>query len=194
MNRKERRAIKSQRRHANDGHDSKAVENKFMEALEGADSTMSEALLIAHLDIDMNDGGVLYQIGEMTYFRMKEGQNAHILCSIQSFDDDPAELWEIPEARVFAQRLVNLGYLPYLDPVPFGPIAFGRPFSAMELWLLSIGEHSIEGLSKLLPNGDPSYAYRYEKALCIPKSLARAQYHHPDFQRGYADANRKWPA
>jgi hypothetical protein len=60
--------------------------------------------------------------------------------SINGFDDDPRDLWEIPDALDFLKRLLNLGFMTVLEvstkSEEISGLAFELPgFGALELWL-----------------------------------------------------------
>lgn len=73
---------------------------------------------------------------------MMAGGDAMI--SLDGFNDDPRELWDIPAAVNLAKKLVSMGVCSsltlssYLDPRWAGEgDNSGKPFGAFELWLLA---------------------------------------------------------
>ena len=46
---------------------------------------------------------------------LRESGVDNIVCFIDGHNQDTRELWEIPEARAFCKRLVDLGFISYLD-------------------------------------------------------------------------------
>jgi hypothetical protein len=66
----------------------------------------------------------------------------HIVCLLGDFDDDPRELWEIPEAREVCQQLVRLGFVSYLDVTTcptFNEPALSSGMGAREIILIAEG-------------------------------------------------------
>lgn len=56
-------------------------------------------------------------------------------CTISGFDDDPRDLWEIPEAADLMKRLWDVGFACLLHGnVPGTPGYFQGFFGAMQLW------------------------------------------------------------
>src|SRR3954469_16474993 len=79
--------------------------------------------------------------------RMRLGKNAretgtatNIVCLIDTFDEDPRHLWDIPEARAFVRRLVALGFPAYLDTVPSAYRQLTGAFGAAELIWVATGK------------------------------------------------------
>lgn len=65
------------------------------------------------------------------------------LLSFDGYDQDPRDLWQIPEAINFAKKLCAMGVCSvltistYLDSTWESKSNTGRPFGAFELWLLA---------------------------------------------------------
>jgi hypothetical protein len=68
---------------------------------------------------------------------------AHIVCVISGFDNDKREMFQIPEARAFCRRLVDIGFISYLDnAVCFGNKdidVLGGSWGDFEVWTCAEG-------------------------------------------------------
>ena len=68
-----------------------------------------------------------------------------VICCVSGFENDPRELWQIPEVRAFFRRLVTHGFISWLDvfagmnPDPNTPEVLRMGFGACEVWLISEG-------------------------------------------------------
>jgi hypothetical protein len=102
-------------------------------------NSVTDCLLMV-LDIAMTDSQIVDQMRTMRAFRMPR-KDSMILATIRNFDHDPRELWEVPEVQFFCRRLLAMGYISWLDPQcePLPGEPPGRPFSALDIWLLSEG-------------------------------------------------------
>src|SRR5215469_10950369 len=65
-------------------------------------------------------------------------------CTIRGFNDDPRELWEIPEAKTLAQRMVAIGFIAWLEGSVLMPELRRGPdanlrlgMGALEVWALA---------------------------------------------------------
>jgi hypothetical protein len=58
---------------------------------------------------------------------------------IPSFDDDPRELWEIPEVKTLCSRLVESGFISVLGILPTQSSQRGL-LSGYTVWKMSLGE------------------------------------------------------
>jgi hypothetical protein len=79
--------------------------------------------------------------------------------TISGFDDDPRELWQIPEATEFMRRLVDLGFISALEvsttAIELLPIyAKGKQlpgFGALEVWMCGTGRMSLGSMDVTRP-------------------------------------------
>lgn len=103
---------------------------------------MSEAVLLVELGIDASNNDIIDQMRIMKRVRT-EGPYEFIICAIRGFDDDSRELYEIPEVRAFCRRIVNLGFISYLEfstsISPNLPETVKKGWGATEVWLCSEG-------------------------------------------------------
>lgn len=72
-----------------------------------------------------SDDGILAHMRTMKAVRESHSWQ-HVRCSITGYDSDPRELWDIPEVAPLCQRLVDMGFISYLD---FGNVPFMEPVS-----------------------------------------------------------------
>jgi hypothetical protein len=99
-------------------------------------------LHVVKLSIRYGREKLLDQMGQMNQVR-RQNPAARVVCTISDCDNDPRELYEIPEVRTFCQRLVDIGFIADLDAftsVPGGstlPLPVG--LGAFEVWALSQG-------------------------------------------------------
>jgi hypothetical protein len=69
----------------------------------------------------------------------------NVICTVSGLEDDPRELWQIPEARAFCRRLIDTGFVSYLDPLaalnpdPATHYLLRAGFGAGEIWLTAEG-------------------------------------------------------
>lgn len=70
----------------------------------------------------------------------------NIGCCISGFGEDPRELGEIPEVIAFCRRLVNQGFISYLDFSTTADVVkengMSLAWGALEVWLCSIRKMS----------------------------------------------------
>ncbi|HYH65580.1 MAG TPA: hypothetical protein VD866_12860 [Urbifossiella sp.] len=70
----------------------------------------------------------------------ERGTATNIVCVIDTFDDDPREIEDIPEARAFVRRLVALGFPAYLDLIPSADPRLNGALGAAELICMAAGK------------------------------------------------------
>jgi hypothetical protein len=95
------------------------------------------------LTLDMSDGDLVKIMQSMRQIRASSEPSV-IMCFIHGFDDDPRDLWHIPEVKRFCRRLTDIGFISDLDFAPhWDPDLNGAPggggLGAVEIWLLSEG-------------------------------------------------------
>lgn len=103
-----------------------------------------------NFSVKMTDADIRQAVYEATVITEKTREG--VLVSIDGYDQDPRDLWNIPEVVTFAKRLVDHGVCSVatvsttLDPKFEGP--GGKPFGGFEIWLLSkgyLGRADLEG-------------------------------------------------
>jgi hypothetical protein len=99
-------------------------------------------LHIVKLSIRYGREELLDQMRQMNQVRRKNAA-ARVVCTISDYDNDPRELYEIPEVRTFCQRLVDIGCIADPDAFTSVPGASALPLpvglGAFEVWALSQG-------------------------------------------------------
>ena len=93
-------------------------------------------LLLVTVTPNDSDMDIAEQISIMRNARTKETE---IRCVIGGYDDDPRELWQIPEVQAFCQRLMQSGFVSHLNlgNAPGQPLFGG--WGAAEVYLCSEG-------------------------------------------------------
>jgi hypothetical protein len=98
-----------------------------------------ERVLFVRLGINASDGEILHQMRIMEPARGTPFFWEHVVCAIVGYEDDARELYEIPEARAFCRRLVDMGFIAFLDETTLFssdmPAMAKQGFGAMEVWL-----------------------------------------------------------
>ena len=73
----------------------------------------------------------------------RDGSYGHVVCTVRGFRDDKRSLFDIPEVRAFCRRVVNLGFISYLDfTTTFDssvPAIAKDGWGAAEVWLCGEG-------------------------------------------------------
>ncbi len=103
---------------------------------------MPDSVLFVELGIDATNDDILAQMRIMKG-RREDRSYGHVVCTVRGFAGDERHLFEIPEVRAFCRRVVNLGFISYLDftttfdtSVP----AFAKDgWGAAEVWLCGEG-------------------------------------------------------
>ena len=75
---------------------------------------MPASVLFMELGIDATNDDILDQMRKMKACR-EDGSYGHVVCTVRGFSEDKRDLFEIPEVRAFCRRVVNLGFISYLD-------------------------------------------------------------------------------
>jgi len=103
---------------------------------------MPKNVLFVDLGIDATNDDIVVQMPKMKACR-EDGSYGHVVCTVRGFSEDNRDLFEIPEVRAFCRRVVNRGFISYLDftttfdsTVP--PIAKDA-WGAAEVWLCGEG-------------------------------------------------------
>ena len=101
---------------------------------------MAKAVLFVELGIDATNDDILDQMRIIKQGR-EEGIYQFVVCTIRGFADDRRDLSEIPEVRAFCRRIVNLGFISYLEVTTLFdlhlPAEAKRCWGATEVWLCS---------------------------------------------------------
>lgn len=99
---------------------------------------MAIGLLIVELGIDATNAQIVDKMRVMKQAR-SESSCKHVVCVVSGFNSDSRELQDIPEVRAFCLRLVNLGFISYLDFTtylyPSVPASLRSTWGAAEVWL-----------------------------------------------------------
>lgn len=95
------------------------------------------------LTLEMSNADLVEIMRSLRRIR-SSGDPARIVCSIHGFDDDPRELWNIPEVQSFCRRLIDIGFISDLEFAPhWEPDLSGTPgqggLGAVEIWLMAEG-------------------------------------------------------
>jgi hypothetical protein len=103
---------------------------------------MPDSVLFVDLGIDATNDDILDQMRTMKACR-EDKRYSRIVCTIRSFADDERGLFEIPEVRAFCRRIVNLGFISYLDFSTIidstVPAIVRDTWGAAEVWLCGEG-------------------------------------------------------
>lgn len=98
-----------------------------------------DPLVIIDLKISITNDELLDFMRLMRTHRQLE--RCHIVLFINGFGEDKRELWEIPEVRAFCRRLVDIGFISYLDSM-IADKALAGSLTALEVWLTAQGRMS----------------------------------------------------
>lgn len=102
---------------------------------------MNPMLAFYNVDVKMKDSEIRDMV--KTGFEMCHKTGKGGLLSVDGYNEDPRDLWQIPEVINFAKKLCAMGVCSilelstYLDPTWESTSNAGRPFGAFELWLLA---------------------------------------------------------
>ncbi len=125
----------------------------------------NESLVIVAPYVGASNADILAMMQAMKVAR-ESGGVAHVVCFIDGFDEDERDLHEIPEARAFCRRLVDLGFVSWLDFQTTMPATKAQKdcessLGAFEVWLLAEGrmKNGMEITPALLDEA-------YEAVLC----------------------------
>lgn len=113
---------------------------------------MDTRTLFVELGIDATNDDILDQMRIMKHARENKTYE-HVVCGIRGFGEDRRELWDIPEVRAFCRRVVNLGFISFLDVATqlptVAPIPFGASWGALEMVLCAEGQMAArKGIAK----------------------------------------------
>lgn len=104
-------------------------------------------MLVCAFTADMTDDELKESIHQM--YPMCQKMTEGFTLTISGYDNDPRELWEIPEVIKFCKKLIDLGFPALLkmgggldekEPMP------GHPgFGVLEIWLIATGRIQAKG-------------------------------------------------
>jgi hypothetical protein len=107
--------------------------------------TNQNAILLCSIQKDDTDEILKNEMIKMESMLASILPTSGFLLSISGYEQDSRELWEIPEMKILATRLVNIGFISLLDlstimkslkdPDPLYKTSLG----ALEVWALSKG-------------------------------------------------------
>jgi hypothetical protein len=97
-----------------------------------------KSLLYCSVTVDMTDDEIKEMIHKM-YRRVDEVGHG-FLFTVAGYNNDPRELWEIPEVIAFFKRLIDIGFLSVLEPVAQIADPGGPAFGALEVWMVATGQ------------------------------------------------------
>jgi hypothetical protein len=96
--------------------------------------------MVVELGLDASNEDVIAKMRLMKLARERRAY-AHVIGCVAGFDDDPRDLWKIPEARAFARRLMALGFGSFLDPSSLcqGDKDIARGLGLLEVHMIAEG-------------------------------------------------------
>ena len=105
---------------------------------------MNKDLAIFSPYVGASNEDILTMMRAMKALR-ESGSHCLVICLIDGFDDDPRDLWDIPEARAFCRRLVSLGFISWLefalcDPQTDIDKVAKDGLGALEIWMIAEGK------------------------------------------------------
>lgn len=120
--------------------------------------------LVVDLGLDTTHEDILEQMRRMRNHREKHpSPSVHVQCTIRGYNEDARELYEIPEVKVFARRLIDVGFISYLDV----QLKAGLGWTALDVWLCAEGLLSRAGVELTKEVFD-----RFTAALHIANTIA----------------------
>lgn len=106
--------------------------------------TPKNTLVIVPVALDMANDELLDLMRGMKHSR--EIRCEHVVCLISGFGDDKREMYLIPEARAFCKRLVDQGFISYLDyATSIVDDGTAGSWGAFEVWVCSKGKYGGKG-------------------------------------------------
>lgn len=101
-------------------------------------------MLTCILTVDMTDEELKECIHRM--YPLCQSEAKGFTLTISGYDDDPRELWEIPEAVKFCQKLLDIGFPAVLDIGSRHDDLPGHPgFGLIEIWFVASGRIKKKG-------------------------------------------------
>jgi hypothetical protein len=109
---------------------------------------MNEDIVIMNLALDSSDEELLDAMRVMKRSREQKAEG-HIVLTIPGFDDVHREVWQIPEVQRYCHRLVEIGFISFLDTstsLPWNADELHAALGGLEVWLIGEGKfhNSIE--------------------------------------------------
>lgn len=108
-------------------------------------------VIIYQIEKDLTDAEFIEVIRK--FWPIVSTKNRGVYSSIFGYDEDPRELWQIPEVKILCERLVNLGFISILEPTTLftEEKGFDAFFGALEIWALSKGLFTFQGDLEMTP-------------------------------------------
>jgi hypothetical protein len=108
---------------------------------------MKLAMLYVELGINATNDDIVDQMRIMKRAR-EERLYTNVVCMIRGFDNDSRPLVDIPEVRAFCRRLVDRGFISYLDysttiTGPKVPEETQGLWGAAEVWFCAEGKREV---------------------------------------------------
>lgn len=101
-------------------------------------------LAFIRLQVALSNQALIDLMREMARMR-QQPRIGSVVCTIDGYDHDPRELGEIPEVRAFCRRLVDQGFISFLEATTSIPELSKVPggsqagLGAFEVWALAHG-------------------------------------------------------
>ncbi len=114
-------------------------------------------------------------VEKMRYLKSvrEAGLSEHVVATVRGFNRDRRELYEIPEVQAFCRRLVDLGFISFLDPIvglnSALPAEARQAWGAYEVWLCGRGR-----LTRRLQLNGRTLAKELEEILTASNAKAEA--------------------
>lgn len=99
-------------------------------------------LMVTNLSVQMTDSEIEEAMKDMAPV-CQSTQNGFFVC-IDGYEEDPRELWQIPEVKIFFQKLISSGFIAFLEVSATAEgltrldTNLGCPgFGALEIWMIA---------------------------------------------------------
>jgi hypothetical protein len=114
----------------------------------GADTSLLFDLVVSKLRTSQSHAELIEVMRQLRDVREKP--IAVVVCAIEGFENDPRQLGQIPELRAFCRRLVDLGFISWLEPTTTLSLliseyvqqaypSLGTYLGAWEVWAIAQG-------------------------------------------------------
>lgn len=96
-------------------------------------------MVIMTIGLDASNDDIKHMMDSMK--EMRETKTAtEIVVLIAGFDDDPREVYDIPEIRAFCRRLTCIGFISYLTACALADSLTKNALGAYEIWAIGEGK------------------------------------------------------
>lgn len=95
-------------------------------------------LTFCSLSVDMSDDELKECIHKAHPRCVKTGRGC--LITVNGYDRDKRELWQIPEVKTFFDRLIDIGFLSVMELMAQEALPGSPGFGAVEVWMLATGQ------------------------------------------------------